>query len=147
MVRAHVMLATAFLLAGCYKYAPMNSVAPTRGDDVQVSLNDEGSKQVAPHFGAGVGMLDAKVLAAQADSVQLAVRSARTPTGIEVYTGADTLVLPMSSVSSIAGRKFAAGPAALLGGLLIGGGIGAVAALSGDGGNGRTSTGGGAQPQ
>ncbi len=147
MVRPHLMFAAALLLAGCYKYQPMNSVAPTPGDDVQVSLNDQGSQQVTPHYGSGVGLLAAKVLAIRTDSLELGVRSARTAAGIEVYSGADTLLLPMSSVTSISGRKFAVGQAALLGGLMIGGSIGAMAALSGDDGNGRTGAGGPAQPQ
>jgi hypothetical protein len=147
MARAPLLLAAAAVLAGCYKYEPLSSATPARGQDVQVSLNGDGATQVKPHFGQDVTLLQARVLEVRTDSMSLAVHSAFTSTGVQAYTGADTLALPLSAVTSIAGRKLSVGQSALLGGVLLGGSIGAVAALSGDGGNGTLPPGGGNNPQ
>lgn len=147
MARAPLLLAAVTVLAGCYKYQPLNSVTPANGQEVQVSLNEQGSSAVRPHFGEGVGDLQAKMLEFRADTIRLAVHSARGMDGVQLYSGADTIALPMSGVSSIAGRKVSVGQSALLGGVLIGGSIAAMAALSGDGGNGTLPPGGGNNPQ
>jgi hypothetical protein len=135
-------------LTGCYKYLPLQSAVPTPGEAIQVSLTREGSDQMTRFYGPSISQLDAQVLAVRADTLELAVRTVRTSQGFESFFKGDTVALPLSSVASISGRRFAVGPTVLLGGLVVGGAVGAVAALSGgDRGNGISTTGGSAQHQ
>lgn len=122
-------LAAVPLLAGCYKYQPLQSSLPTKGASVQVSLTPDGTERVIRRFGPNIRQLEAKVLEVRQDTLSLAVRVARTPEGIESYFNGDTITLPLAGVSSISNRKFAVGPTMLIGGLLIGGTIGTAAAL------------------
>jgi hypothetical protein len=140
-------LAAALLLAGCYKYRPLDSSLPAQGASVQVSLTSEGTEQVIRRYGPNIGQLEAKVLEVRQDTLKLAVRVARTPEGIESYFNGDTLTLPLSGVSSISSRKLAVGPTVLIGGLVIGGTIGTAAALGGTSSNSAPPSGGGNNPQ
>ena len=147
-MRPWLLLALGPLLAGCYKYVPLESGAPTPGQVIQLSLTQEGSDRVARFYGPGISQLDATVRATRADTLELAVRRAWTPQGFESSFALDSLLLPRSAVASISGRRFAVGPTVLLGGLLVGGAAGATAALSGgDRGNGVTTSGGSTQHQ
>jgi len=122
-------LAAALLLAGCYKYRPLDSALPAQGSSVQVSLTPEGTEQVIRRYGPNIRQLEAKVLDVRQDTLKLAVRVARTSEGLESYFNGDTLTLPLTGVSSISGRRLAVGPTVLIGGLVIGGTIGTAAAL------------------
>jgi hypothetical protein len=140
-------LAAALLLAGCYKYRPLDSSLPAQGASVQVSLTAEGTEQVIRRYGPNISQLEAKVLGVRQDTLELAVRLARTPEGFESYFSGDTLTLPLSGVSSISGRKLAVGPTVLIGGLVIGGTIGTAAALGSSSSNGAPPGAGVASPQ
>jgi hypothetical protein len=147
-MRVWLFLALGLTLTGCYKYLPLQSTPPAPGEVVEVSLTREGSDQMTRFYGPGISQLDAKVLAVRVETLELAVRTVRTSQGFESAFRGDTLALPLLSGASISGRRFAVGPTVLLGGLVVGGAVGAVAALSGgDRGNGISTTGGSAQHQ
>lgn len=147
-MRPWLLLALGPLLAGCYKYVPLESAWPSPGQVIELSLTPEGADRVARFYGPGISQLDATVRATRADTLELAVRRAWTPEGFESSFKQDSVMLPRSSIASISGRRLAVGPTVLLGGLLVGGAAGATAALSGgDRGNGVVKGGGPASQQ
>jgi len=147
-MRSWLLLVLGPSLVGCYNYAPLESGAPTPGQVIQLSLTQEGSDRVARFYGPGISQLDARVRAMRADTLDLEVRRARNQQGFESSFALDSLLLPRSAVASISERKFAVGQSLLLGGVVLGGAVGAAAAISSTGrGNGVVTSGGASSPQ
>ncbi|HEX5387575.1 MAG TPA: hypothetical protein VFW66_12785 [Gemmatimonadales bacterium] len=127
--RAIAIAAGITAAAGCYRYEAVTGPAPVAGQDIRADLSSAGTSQVRTHFGPNVAQVDGKVLDIRSDTLLLAVTAARTQDGFTIEVPSDTVALPRAAVTSVSKRSFALGQSALVGGLLAGGAVGAVAIL------------------
>jgi hypothetical protein len=134
--RCVALAALSFGAGGCYRYQPLAQPEPATGDNVRVSLTQDGTTALATRLGPRISQLDARVAEVRSDTLLLQVTTARSADLQESYFNGDTVSLPRSSVSSIEERRLAVGPTAVLGGIVVGGALTAATALTGDNGNG-----------
>jgi hypothetical protein len=130
-MQLRIALVVCPLLAGCYRYAPMNGVEPVAGNSVQVQLTPDGSRELAPLYGPGIQELEGRVAAVDGDSIKLVLRTARSADGLESYFKGDPVTLPRTAVTAILERKLAVGQTALVGGLMVGSAVVGASALGG----------------
>jgi hypothetical protein len=137
MMKSHLaVLAAISLVSGCYSYKqsePVDAVAPAVGSQIQVRLTQQGATSLAHQIGPEAVTLDGNVVAADQDSLRLALNSVEDSRHITTSWKGEQVSIPRDAIASVGRRKLAVGPTALLGGLAAGGVVAAAAIFSGSG--------------
>lgn len=135
------------LVAGCYRYLPLESPAPAPGTRVAADLTDAGSLQMANQVGPGITSVRGEVIESNPDALLLALTSVVGRNEQETFWNGEQVRIPLTTVARVQQRRFALGKSILFGGAVVGGLFGAIKAFEGGGGGGGTGGGGGPQPQ
>ncbi len=138
-------LAAVGLLGACYSYTaagPAESVTPKLGQRVLVTLTREAVVMLSVKLGPQATYIEGDVLAADSAGLRLAVRRVEDARRIGTDWIGEQVTLPREAIARVTERHFSVGATALLGGLALGGIIGAYAAF---GPSGEVGGGGGVQ--
>ena len=130
------VLAAMSLVSGCYsykQYESVDTVAPAVGSQIQVRLTQQGATSLAQQIGPQAVTLDGNVVAANQDSMRLALSSVEDSRHIATEWKGEQVTIPRDAIASVGQRKLAVGPTALLGGLAAGGVVAAAAIFAGSG--------------
>ena len=92
--------------AACYRYAPVNGLAPDRGTEVRVRLTDGGAVALAPLIGNRVETVDGRISDAGDTSLVVAVRMTTDRTGTELPWTGEPVTIPRSAVAGVETRTF-----------------------------------------
>lgn len=130
------VLALSALLGGCYSYrtvGPADTVSPKPGTRVSLTLTEAAVAEYGMRLGPQVIYVEGDVLEADTSGFRLAVRRVEDSrrTGTE-WTG-EEFTFPRNAIASVSERHLAIGATALIGGLAVGGVIGAYAAFGTEG--------------
>jgi hypothetical protein len=134
-----LMVIALWFMTGCYAYkhaGPADVATPANGSHIQVRLTQGGAAALAQRIGPQAEEVEGEVLAADRDSVRLAVREVQHAGQITTWNG-EEITIPRDAIATIGQRRLSIGATALLGGLAAGTVIAAAEVFSGSG----TSTG------
>jgi len=131
-----VVLAAVWFMTACYSYkhaGPVDAVAPATGSHIQVRLTQEGALALAQQIGPQAVTVEGDVVAADVDSLRLAVREVEDARHITTAWKGEQVAIPRDAIASVGQRRLSVGATALLGGLAAGSVIAAAEAFSGSG--------------
>ena len=116
--RFAALAAAVAALGGCYSNYTLRS-APTAERQVTVTLTDAGSRELAPSLGAGVQLIDGRVVSASADALVMdVVRLVHQDESATRWHG-ERVTVPMHAVEMVEGRRFSVVRTAVLAGGLV----------------------------
>ena len=121
------------LLAGCYTYRPLPSVAPAAGERVSAQLTDQGSRDLAGQIGPDILHVDGEVAAVDSGGFELVVRQVESFRGIQSDWNGEKVRLPKSAVAGIQQRQLSLGGTGLMSGVLAAAGYAIYRVLGGPG--------------
>ena len=108
------------LATGCYNYVPVTTQPPV-GSDVRATLTDAEALRLSERTGDLTRSFEGRLMAASDDSLSISVITARASSE---FTGSQTLrqtlQIPRSGVTELAGRELSLSKTAVLG-VLMGG--------------------------
>ena len=87
--------------SSCYRFTPIEGGAPAPGQEVRLSLSDEGSVRMAPLIGPRIEAIDGRIVRTTDTSLVIAVEAAVTQGGRSMAWSMEQLTVPRSAVSSI----------------------------------------------
>jgi hypothetical protein len=90
-------------LAGCYRLTPIEGAATT-GQEVRLSLSDEGSARMAPMIGPRIAAIDGRILETADTAYTLAVTAVVGQGGRSMAWSNERLSVPRAAVSSVRTR-------------------------------------------
>ena len=90
--------------SGCYRLTPIEGASPTAGQEVRLSLSDEGSVRLAPMIGPRIDAIDGKAVQTTDTAFVLAVESVVTQAGRSMAWSMERLTVPRSAVSAVRTR-------------------------------------------
>ena len=94
-----------FLVASsCYRFTPIEGTAPAVGQEVRLSLSDEGSVRMAPLIGPRIDAIDGRIVQSADTSFVVAVEAVMTQNGRSMTWSMERLTVPRGAVSSIRTR-------------------------------------------
>jgi len=138
-----VLLTSHFLLlTSCYTYRPVPGPAPTAGSEVELELNDEGTRALAGEVGLGTERLRGTVIRADSAAVELAVQAVENTKGEPTDWNGEPVRIPRHYLDRIQERRLSVGGTGILGGAVAAGLIAAYE-LFGGGGSSQGPLGGG----
>ncbi len=114
--RAAVVIASVFLLLGCYNYLPLTNPSPQPGTYLSAALTDSGSVELARYLGPGVAIVRGRLLASDSKELALAVVSVRVRSGEEISWKGESVTLPRGLVAFLEERRLSTGRSVLLAG-------------------------------
>lgn len=128
MIRARsrvLTLASLFIVAtGCYRFTPIEGAAPAAGQEVRLSLSDEGSVRLAPLIGPRIEAIDGRTLEVTDTAFVVAVEAVLMRGGRSMTWSMEKLTVPRGAVSSIRTRTLDRRKSWIVAGLGV---IGAIA--------------------
>ena len=108
MFRLRSRVLTVFSLclvaSGCYRFTPIEGATPAAGQEVRLSLSDEGSVRLAPLIGPRIVAIDGRAVQTTDTALILAVEAVVTQAGRGMTWSMEQLTVPRSAVSSIRTR-------------------------------------------
>jgi len=99
-----VLAALVLCTAGCYRLTPVEGGVPAQGQEVFVTLTDEGSTRLAPLVGPRIEAVDGRSLATTDSSFVLAVNAVVARGGRSMPWSLERLEVPRVAVASVRGR-------------------------------------------
>jgi hypothetical protein len=111
----------ASLLAGCYTYRPLESLAPSPGDRVSAQLTTNGSRDLTGQIGPEVLHVEGNVMTADSAGMDLQVEEVESYRGIRSDWTGEHVRLPRAAVAGIQERRLSVGGTTLMGGVLAAG--------------------------
>jgi hypothetical protein len=133
-IAASTALAAMSLLGACYSYRPIDTVAPKPGTRIALTLTREGSGALAVQLGPQATHVEGELLEADSSGLRLAVRRVEDPRRLGTVWKGEAVTIPREAIASVSERRLSIGATAILGGLAVGGMIGAYAAFGTTGG-------------
>lgn len=122
------------LLGACYSYRPVDTVAPKLGTRVALTLTTEGTGALAVQLGPQATYVEGDLVEADSSALRLAVRRVEDPRRLGTEWKGEQVTIPREAIASVSERHLSIGATALVGGLAVGGMIGAYAAFGTTGG-------------
>jgi hypothetical protein len=111
----------------CYTSLPMESFPPAVGNDLVAMLTDTGSAELASVVGPKVTGLSGRYLGLAGDTLLLSVKTVIKRDGNEEFWKGEQVGIPRSDVASLSKRRFSS----VKSGVIVGGIVAAVVAISG----------------
>lgn len=90
---------------GCYRFTPIDGVAPSEGTDVRLHLNDAGSVSLAPFLGFRVELVDGALIAVEDTAYVLAVTSTTNRIGNETSWSRERVGIPRTAVARLERKR------------------------------------------
>jgi hypothetical protein len=119
--RASLLLAAAFVAAGCYNYAALRRTGVAPETYVAVTLTESGSDELARYLGPDVLVVRGRYLGATADGLSLSVEAVESRQGDIARWAGETVVVPAAFVRRLDERHAATSKTALLAGAAVAG--------------------------
>ena len=138
--------AAVMLVAGCYTYRPVATVAPPQGTRVSAQLTGQGSVDLSGQVGPDVLHIEGDVIEADSSGLELVVREIESFRGIRSDWQGEHVRIPRSAMAGMQERKLSLGGTSLMGGVMAAGLYAIYRVLGGPGlfeGNGGQAGGGG----
>jgi hypothetical protein len=132
------------ILAGCYKYVPVEASGPPPGVRANVVLSDAGTVEMARWVGPSTRAIEGDVVTATPEGLTVAVRRLERRDGVEEFWKGEEVLIPRGAVATYTERRLSRSRTALLtaGALAIALGVGqAFGDIVGIFGRGGTGTG------
>jgi hypothetical protein len=107
--------AALLLCSACYTYAPVIAPGPAPGALVNAGLTPEGTAALGPVLGPEVAEVEGRVVAATADTLRLALRSASSTRGILMSWRGEEVPLPRARLAFLSQRRLSTGGTIVLG--------------------------------
>jgi hypothetical protein len=126
-----VAVATATVLSACYDYLPPASGAVTPGAEVQATLTDAGSVQVASEVGPRVASITGRVERAGTDTLVLRVSSTGLMNGGDNGWNGERVAIPTSAIASVRQKELSPTRTAIAAVVAVGAIVFAIAKLHG----------------
>lgn len=98
------MVSLVLVASSCYRFTPIEGATPARGQQVRLSLSDEGSVRMAPLIGPRIDAIDGRTVQSTDTSLVVAVEAVVTRGGRSMTWSMEQLTVPRSAVSSIRTR-------------------------------------------
>jgi hypothetical protein len=130
-------LAAALLLGACYSYTaagPVATVSPKIGTRVALTLTPAGVAILGGQLGPQATFVEGDVLETDSTTLRLNVRRVEDSRRIGTEWNGEQVTVPREAIASVTERRLSIGATAILGGLAVGGVIGAYAAFGTAGG-------------
>ena len=121
--RAAVVLFLAHVTGGCYSMTPIEGSTPPTGQEVRLSLSDQGSVQLAPLIGPRIGAIDGRAMESSDSALVLAVQAVVAQGGRSMAWSMEKLTVPRSAVSHVSTRTLDTKKTWLVAGLTVVGAI------------------------
>lgn len=118
------LFALTLVASSCYRFTPIEGATPAPGQEVRLSLTDEGSVRLAPLIGPRIEAIDGRIAQTTDTALVVAVQAAVTRDGRAMTWSMERLTLPRSAVSSIRTRTLDRKKSWILAGLGV---VGAIA--------------------
>lgn len=129
-------LASLGLLGACYSYraVPVDSVSPKPGTRVSLTLTQAAVAEYGMRLGPQATYVEGDLLQTDSTGLRLAIRRVEDArrTGTD-WTG-EQVTFPREAIASMSERRLSVGATAIIGGLAVGGVLGAYAAFGTEGG-------------
>jgi hypothetical protein len=122
--RVLTIVSLVLVASSCYRLAPIEGASPTAGQEVRLSLSDEGSVRLAPLIGPRIEAIDGRTVQATDTAFVVAVEAVVTQAGRSMAWSMERLTVPRSAVSSIRTRTLDRKKSWIVAGLGV---IGAIA--------------------
>ena len=113
------MLVLAQVVGGCYSMTPIEGSTPPTGQEVRLSLSDQGSVQLAPLIGPRIGAIDGKAMESSDSALVLAVQAVVAQSGRSMAWSMEKLSVPRSAVSHVSTRTLDTKKTWLVAGLTV----------------------------
>ena len=98
-------MASLFIVASsCYRFTPIEGATPVSGQEVRLSLSDEGSVRLAPLIGPRIVAIDGRTVQTTDTAFVVAVEAVVTQSGRGMTWSMEQLTVPRSAVASIRTR-------------------------------------------
>jgi len=104
--RSRVLIFVSLFLfaSGCYRFTPIEGGTPARGQEVRLSLSDEGSVRLAPMIGPRIEAIDGRIMEVSDTALVVGVEAVVAQGGRSMNWNMERLTVPRASVSSIRTR-------------------------------------------
>lgn len=122
------------LLGACYTYRPVDTVSPTPGKRIALTLTPEGVKVFTLQLGPQATYVEGDVLQADSTAVRLALRRVEDSRRTGTKWNGEEVTIPREAIASVSERRLSIGATAIASGLAVGGVLGAYAAFGTSGG-------------
>jgi hypothetical protein len=122
------------LLGACYSYRPVDTVSPTPGKRIALTLTPEGVRRLAVQLGPQATYVEGDLLEADSTAVRLALRRVEDSRHTGTRWNGEEVTISREAIASVSERRLSVGATAIASGLAVGGIIGAYAAFGTSGG-------------
>jgi len=129
MRRAIVVVTAAWVVAGCYNYTAVPTIAPQPGAQLAFTLTESGSQELTRSLGADAFVVRGRYLGDSEQGALVAVSSVETKRGDQFPWAGETVTLPNNAIAGIEARRLAKGRSALLFGAGVTGLVATTAAF------------------
>jgi hypothetical protein len=102
--RAAVVLLFVHVVGGCYNMTPIEGSTPPAGQEVRLSLSDQGSVQMAPLIGPRIGAIDGRAMESSDSALVVAVQAVVAQSGRSMAWSMEKLTVPRNAVSHVSTR-------------------------------------------
>ena len=114
-----------FLVASsCYRFTPIEGATPSRGQEVRLSLSDEGSVRLAPMIGPRIEAIDGRIMDVSDTALVVGVEAVLAQGGRSMNWNMERLTVPRAAVTTIRTRTLDRRKSWIVAGLGV---IGAIA--------------------
>ena len=117
------------LLAACYSYRPVDTVAPTPGKRIALTLTPTGVKMLTLQLGPQVTSVEGDLLEADSTAIRLALRRVENSQRLGTQWNGEQVTIPREVIDRVSERHLSIGATAIASGLAVGGVLGAYAAF------------------
>jgi hypothetical protein len=122
------------LLGACYSYRPVNTVSPTPGKRIALTLTPEGVRGFALELGPQATYVEGDLLGADSTAVRLALRRVEDSRHTGTKWNGEEVTFPREAIANVSERSLSIGATAIASGLVVGSVLGAYAAFGTSGG-------------
>ena len=134
MVTARIPVLFAVLFTGaCYSYQPVQSVLPSPGARVNLTLTQQAVAEYSHRLGPQATYVEGNVIEADSAGVRLAVVRVEDARRTGTDWRGEEVTFPRESIARLTERRLSVGATALMGGLAVGSVVGAYLAFDLDG--------------
>jgi hypothetical protein len=114
-MRARLFAIMSFaMLAGCYKYVPVEPSGPPPGVRANLVLSDAGTVEMARWVGPSTRVIEGDVVTATPEGVTVAVRRLERRDGVEEFWKGEEVMIPRGAVATYTERRLSRSRTALL---------------------------------
>lgn len=136
-MNTRLALLTALLLfSACYSYRPVGSVDTVSlkpGTRVSLTLTETGVAEYSTQLGPQATYIEGDLLEADTAGLRLAIRRVEDARRTGIDWKGEQVMFPRNAIARVSQRRLSVGATALVGGLAVGGMIGAYAAFGTEG--------------